>query len=1185
MNAIDALNQYLAALERRLRVFALSRGAAVTASVALAATILLAVAIAKWTMLSPSTLIWARALLFIAIAVVIALAVAAPLLRLNRRRAARSVEIVEPDFEQRLLTFTERHGRGADEPFLELLASETADIAARTEPERVAPRAKIMAFVASAAAGIGVLVWLVLAGPGYLGRGAALLWAGPSRTEAEAMYNIVVTPGDRSVRRRTDQLVTAQLVGFDSKQVRLLARFAGSSKWEEALMQPQPSGSGYAFLFTALPDSVDYYVEARGVRSRTHRLTAVDLPGVKKLTVTYHYPAWTGMKDAVEDPGGDLRAVAGTVAQLRIETDRPLKDGIIVVDDGSKIALSGAGTTFQAEIPIKQDGMYHFASLDHGQTVRLTDDYFIEARPDNPPVVHISRPGRDARVTPIEEVTVALDGEDDYGLQELALHYSVNGGPEQTVNLLKDRGAKQAGGKMTLALENFHLVPGDLVSMYATARDARNVARTDMFFVEARPFEYEYSQSQQSGGGAGGGEDQTRISQRQKEIIAATFNQARADASRAAAESAENSKFLSEVQSKLRDQARSLSERAKRRLLAGVNQEFQTFVHEMDEAVKEMSGASDKLKSASWKDALPPEQRALQHLLRAESVFREIQVAFGRQSGQGQGAARDLDNLFDLELDTEKNQYETGQRASAEQQRQDVDEALQRLEQLARRQQQLAQQQNRPNQSFQQRWEQEQLRREAEQLRRQLEQLARGEQSSQSQSQSASSSQSSGQMSRGSRSGSQAASNQQLERAYQQLARALDDMRQATSSPEERDAASRRAAERLRDAQENLRGLRQQQSSDQLGDLSQRADALARQQRDFAERMKRAYGNSGETADSLLPSLRQRNPNWQQVQQLASEKDRMARDLESLQMDAQRAARDLAGTQPAASSKLRQALGELQEDEVPMRMKITGQWMRRGRGALMAPGEAMAAMALDRFRDRIKEAQSALTEGQKNGGSAAERALARVEQLRNQLDRAAQRARNGAQTGDRQSPSGQQGPGNQQGQANQQGQTNQQGQANQQGQRGQGNRSGNSFGDSYAGDTIGQVGVNRGNLPHRDGPAPDNYGSDQRQALNDAIRELSRMRSELGGNTDLGRDISETVRDLRQVSQYPLAGPQFEERLRREVLPNLEQLELQLRQRVDAETAGQVRNVTADPIPPGYADRVAEYFRRLSKSK
>ena len=52
------------------------------------------------------------------------------------------------------------------------------------------------------------------------------------------------------------------------------------------------------------------------------------------------------------------------------------------------------------------------------------------------------------------------------------LHYSVNGGAEQVVPLLKTKGVKEASGTSLLSLENFKLVPGDLVSIYATARDA-----------------------------------------------------------------------------------------------------------------------------------------------------------------------------------------------------------------------------------------------------------------------------------------------------------------------------------------------------------------------------------------------------------------------------------------------------------------------------------------------------------------------------------------------------------------------------------------------------------------------------------------------------------------------------------------------------------------------------------------
>ena len=98
----------------------------------------------------------------------------------------------------------------------------------------------------------------------------------------------------------------------------------------------------------------------------------------------------------------------------------------------------------------------------------------------------------------------------------------------------------------------------------------------------------------------------------------------------------------------------------------------------------------------------------------------------GRSWGKRRNAGRDLASLFDLELDTEKNQYETAQTASpAEQHEKDVEDALEKLDALAKRQEELANQQHNPQQSFQERWQQEMLRREAEQLQRQMEQLAR----------------------------------------------------------------------------------------------------------------------------------------------------------------------------------------------------------------------------------------------------------------------------------------------------------------------------------------------------------------------------------------------------------------------------------------------------------------------------
>jgi hypothetical protein len=67
------------------------------------------------------------------------------------------------------------------------------------------------------------------------------------------------------------------------------------------------------------------------------------------------------------DPGGDLRAVAGTVAEVSVETDRPLRSGVVELDNGNKINLEGSGTSLTVKIPIEKDGIYHFSAIEQGR--------------------------------------------------------------------------------------------------------------------------------------------------------------------------------------------------------------------------------------------------------------------------------------------------------------------------------------------------------------------------------------------------------------------------------------------------------------------------------------------------------------------------------------------------------------------------------------------------------------------------------------------------------------------------------------------------------------------------------------------------------------------------------------------------------------------------------------------------
>ncbi len=80
-----------------------------------------------------------------------------------------------------------------------------------------------------------------------------------------------------------------------------------------------------------------------------------------------------------------------------------------------------------------------------------------------------------------------------------------------------------------------------------------------------------------------------------------------------------------------------------------------------------MSPAAKSLGDIELQKAISSEQKALQHLLRAEALYTDIEMQFRSAQGGGGGgsqAGRDLAEMFEPEMDLEKNQYETENRAN-----------------------------------------------------------------------------------------------------------------------------------------------------------------------------------------------------------------------------------------------------------------------------------------------------------------------------------------------------------------------------------------------------------------------------------------------------------------------------------------------------------------------------------------
>ncbi len=1186
MSASEELRSYVERVQSRLRLAAALRGAAVLAGSALVSTLVLTSIIDRLAFSSAS--LWsARGILWLILAAGAALGLALPLWRLTQRWSARRAERTFPDFKQRLLTFAERDRNTADEPFLELLAADTLRIARASSPRQIVPDAALVAMTGAGLACLGVLVWLIKFAPGYWGYGAAALWTGPP---ASPLYDVRVSPGNATVRRHGDELITALPLGLQTDQAHIYARYKNATRWDRIAMEPQPQGSGFQFLFAGIPEDLEYYVQVGPLRSPHYHLKVADVPVVSAIRVRYHYPPWTRLADTLVPHGGDLRAVAGTEAELEVQTDRPMHAGMLLLDDGQQIPLAGAtADTYRGLIKIERDGAYHVAVRSGGETLRISEDYFIEAGEVKPPEVAITRPARDYRASPIEEVTVGATAADAYGLSGFSLHYSVNGGPEKTVKLLKQDGLQKASGATVISLENLKLVPGDVVSFYASAQDARTQSHTAIGFIQIDPFEREFSQSQQAGGGGGGfGNGEVQITEREKEIIQATWQQA-GSTTPSPKQAAEQAKFLSDVQRTLRSQSLSLAGRIELRDLSAANEAIGSFQQEMNAAADAMGPAADKLGAGQWKPALPDEQKALQHLLRAEATFRQIQVAFGSRGGAGSGApnsaGRDLASLFDLELDMQKNQYETRQDASSQNSpnggADPVDEALRKLDELARRQDELsAQRKINQAQTAEQRWEQEMLRRQADELRRQLEQLARnaaqgsrGQQAGSSEGSDSSQGDADSSGESGSASGSRSgqngsqglgsrASRQSIQQALAQLRQAEDAMRRAVDQHDE--AGARAAAQRLREAMRALGGVQQQETQGELAALEGEAGRLAGEERSQAKRLQqlgqqlgrgagpgdlgpygggpRGFGPYGGGPSDLPPVPGLRGPD--DVQTMIDDRQKLADDLARLQAHMREAEREALQRSHDAAEKLRDALSDLDQADTETQLQQSADMLRRGYGARGDASESEIQKALDNLKDQLGQAAGALAKAQ--GKPQSEDPLDDLQQLRQRLaalDPAAARGIDGPV----------------------------------------------SAGGGGRADWVNGAWNTGNNGPYRGGRAAAPVATpsgDPEKTFRQEMNELGRLRRAVGDDAQGKRQVDDLIRSVQKLDPRRFPGnPAMVEELYGRVVSQVDQLELQLRHESGDGQIADVRSDRTPPVPSGYQDAVSEYYRRLSKTQ
>ena len=1148
-------------VRRRFKSIASIRGLAWWLGLSLLAVAAAVTAVDTWNY-GQRVLVLARWTSLLVIGLSLAWLVVRPLVRrISDVRIARTIEERYPQLQDRLVTATELSspaGRNSRRhPFLPLLLRDAARQLRTVKPGEIFNRREPLQSVLVSSGLVLLFVLLQFLGPRHFQYATLKLYAEGWWPRAAPLYRIEVWPGDTRIRKGSDQTVTARLEGFEAEQVHLFFNYARSGSWKSRPMTPEAGANRYGFSFVDVAEPIGYYVQAGNIRSETHELSVMETARVRQIDLTYRFPGYTGLPRRTEENGGDIEALRGTRVEVKAHLNLEPDSARILLGDGTSIPMGKEeGPAVTGEIKVSRDSTY---------SIQLTEDwtgekveshaYAITAFQDQPPQVAWTRPGRDRQATALEEVLTEARADDDFGLRSLELHYALNGARPATIDLFKPGGGRlprSLSATHTFFLEEFDLQPGDFVSYFARASDALATTTSDIYCLEVRPFGKQYRQRQSGARGGGiSGDPDSLLSRRQKQILVATWGLIRDRKRLDKGEYRNSLRLVGELQLKLQQRTQTLADRVQRRALTGLDQDIRKFSDNLVQAVEAMTPAHQRLSQRDPDEAVPHQQKALQYLMRAETFYKEVQVARGGAQGRPTWA-QELESLFELELDKLKNQYEVQQQAGASDSRRQMDEATRKLREMARRQQQINQEHRRrmlegARGQFRgaEGSRQGMLQAEAEKLARRLERLSRD---------------------------MERPSLREVSRRLQQAAREMRQLRGSAGSQAENRGLQ--ALSRIREAGSVLDRQRRTDLDSELGRLRNQARDLVRRQRHIRSELEGLKAGVARE-DPIEPLLEQRR-------RILKDKTGLQQSLREMESRLVSTAKQADLQQPEASRRLRAAGQSVRNRGLHEQIAQSRQFLQMGLLDLAGQDEERIQAALSDLRDQVAEAGEAARGGQAKPSAEEQlsRALMQAGDLLSSLESLKRRiadlqARSGVER-----PNGR--PGSGPGKSPEP-------------NRPRGLRPESQAGRPAAGESREQRRSGRGrghaavNFGDRELPPPTTLTPRQaRQFEKEFQHRLGEARDlgrSLAGDTDLAAQVKNMVKRMEQMkSLHFLHDPQELERLRRRVIERLRQLEFDLSRKV-RQLGGDdpIYLVKDEEAPPRYRKQVEDYYKALAR--
>ena len=835
--------------------------------------------------------------------------------KLTPHDVALNVERKHQDLEDRLVSALQFGETETEDPIKShLLQRLVTDAVERTDGidfKATIDKSKKRKHIGIAAAVFAGCALIALIFPAELNISLNRLLSPWEKTEPVFTTKLTVEPGNARILRGRSLAINAEVTGKAADKARLIytkgdpAVDTESQGQEIDMMRIEGEKRRFGYEIFNINENMEYYVTANGIESEHFTVEVFDMPKVTAVEVTYIYPEYTQLNPITQQGEGNIRAVAGSQAEVRITTNKAIESATLTVDAQDAIPmLISDGRTLTTTLDVLNDGKYTVKLLCvDGFNNQTPIEYTITAIPDEPPEVAIKEPGRDIKATKLEEVKVLAEAVDDYGVENLTLMYSIGSGEPQELaaETVEVKEKKIISGAYVFYLEELDVEPGEIISYYAQATD--NNTRTgpgtgtsELYFIEVRPFNERYMQMDAEGQQAPEEQPFPNLISDQRAIIKNTWKHIHSRPSPMTEDYQSAVKKIGDEQDQLKDKTQRVTDELSMSMRdANVDPEM---LMNLEEAVAKMGEASGELHAIKPKAALPHEQDALELLTKAMMELDKVLTRM--RSGGSQAAADNIEmDMEDLQDTIEQDENELDEQMS-EQTQELLDQArdmLSQQEQLTEQSQQMAREGQPSQREMQQNSQQEQqMAGQAQQMAEQAQQMGQ------------SSGQGAGQSNTGQR---MVQAGEALQQASENMQAASENM--GAGQPQMGAAKGEKAEENLQQAIEDLEKVAAQYTDQALESVTETLDQLVADQSEVQEQTETL--EEEDRRNDIGPE------DLRNASELANQQRNLRRDLEQLQRNLSNLREALSDNEPQAARNVGDANRRIIEEQVPENME------------------------------------------------------------------------------------------------------------------------------------------------------------------------------------------------------------------------------------------------------------------------